>query len=102
MGLTELPHSPCLLLGTLIPNQPPIYIGLYVDNFVYYSNNDCVEKVFDHILPQSVKIDFMGPWKYFLGQNFHWEWHDKDLHMYMAQLEFLQTIVDKTNLLSST
>ena len=43
MGLTESQHSPCLYSGYLIPNQPPIHIGLYINNFVYYSNNDSVK-----------------------------------------------------------
>ena len=36
LKLTNTPHSPCIFTGTLLPNQPPIYIGLYVDDLIYF------------------------------------------------------------------
>jgi hypothetical protein len=36
IGLTQHPASPCIFSGTLIPGEPPIYLGLYVDDFIYF------------------------------------------------------------------
>jgi hypothetical protein len=44
MGLECCPSSPCLFKGVLIEGQPPIYIGIYVDDMIYFSVSDDVEK----------------------------------------------------------
>ena len=46
LGLTNTPNSPCVFTGILIPDRPPIYIGLYVDDFCYFSEDDSVEEQF--------------------------------------------------------
>ena len=40
----------------------------------------------------------MRTYDYFLGQNFHWEWHSNELHVHMSQSAFTQTVVDKAHL----
>ena len=37
IGFTMHPSSPCIFVGTLIPGEPPVYLGLYVDDFIYFS-----------------------------------------------------------------
>ena len=37
IGITQHPTSPCVFLGSLKPNEPPIYVGLYLDNIIYFS-----------------------------------------------------------------
>jgi len=46
MGLKASDHSPCLFTGVLIPGEPPIYVGIYVDDIIYFSASDNVEKHF--------------------------------------------------------
>eukprot|EP00559_Dactyliosolen_fragilissimus_P009280 CAMPEP_0184857002 /NCGR_PEP_ID=MMETSP0580-20130426/2171_1 /TAXON_ID=1118495 /ORGANISM="Dactyliosolen fragilissimus" /LENGTH=171 /DNA_ID=CAMNT_0027352351 /DNA_START=56 /DNA_END=568 /DNA_ORIENTATION=+ len=46
MGFTQSVHSPCIFLGTLIPNQPPLYLGLYVDDFIFFSKSKAIEEKF--------------------------------------------------------
>eukprot|EP00957_Ditylum_brightwellii_P022097 1666709-Ditylum_brightwellii.AAC.1 len=41
------PNAPCIFYGTLIVGQPHIYIGLYAENFVYFSESKAVEKAFE-------------------------------------------------------
>jgi len=43
MGLKNSESSPCLFTGVLIPGEPPIYVGIYVDDIIYFSSNDNVE-----------------------------------------------------------
>eukprot|EP00957_Ditylum_brightwellii_P044942 3408708-Ditylum_brightwellii.AAC.1 len=47
IGLQSCPNAPCLFHGTMIPGQPPVYVGLYVDDFVYFSASDEVERKFE-------------------------------------------------------
>ena len=39
VGLQLCPNTPCLFHGTIIPGRPPLYLGLYVDDFVYFSED---------------------------------------------------------------
>eukprot|EP00957_Ditylum_brightwellii_P013258 999984-Ditylum_brightwellii.AAC.1 len=33
IGLQSCPNAPCLFHGTIIVGKPPIYVGLYIDDF---------------------------------------------------------------------
>ena len=41
-------------------------MGLYVDDFIYFSNNAAVEEKFQRILSQLINVDFMGTVEWFL------------------------------------
>jgi hypothetical protein len=43
LGLKAHPTSPCLFHGNIIPGHPPIYLGLYVHDFIYFSESVDVE-----------------------------------------------------------
>ena len=67
MGLTPNPYDPCVYSGFVSnPNDPvdspspePIILGLYFDNFVYFSTSDEVEAKFERFLAKLVKVEFM-------------------------------------------
>ena len=40
IGLQQSSNSPCLFVGTLIPGQPPVYVGIYADDIIYFSASD--------------------------------------------------------------
>ena len=42
-------------------------MGLYVDDFVYFSTSDEVEAKFERFLAAEVPVDFMGTVEWFLG-----------------------------------
>ena len=46
MGLTDSTHNPCLYVVPLTPGGNPIYIGVYVYDFVYFREYDEVEEQF--------------------------------------------------------
>jgi hypothetical protein len=75
MGLRNSTSSPCLLIGNLIKGGPPIYIGIYVDDIIYFSSSDEVEKKFEELLGNVVQADFMGQVSHFLGIEFQWARH---------------------------
>ena len=57
---------------TPIEGQPPIYVGLYVDDLVYYSKSDKVKQWFENNLKSHLKVEFMGDAAWFLGQRYDW------------------------------
>jgi hypothetical protein len=51
MGLKQSAHSPCLFTGVLVPGGPPIYVGIYVDDIIYFSDSDVTEKSLRKVIP---------------------------------------------------
>jgi Reverse transcriptase (RNA-dependent DNA polymerase) len=60
IGMTPTVHDPCVFTGTLIPGGPLLYLGVYVDDFTYFSASDEVERVFEAALSSKLHIDWMG------------------------------------------
>ncbi len=66
--LTPLLKDPCLYTGfihdpldpSLVITLAPLSLGLYVDNFVYFSKDPVVETLFCRLLAKHCKVDFMG------------------------------------------
>jgi hypothetical protein len=77
MGLETSDHDHCVFNGKLAPHLPPIYLGLYVDDFKYFSTSDetekLFEKLFEKLLGAKCKVDFMGEVSWFLGCKYEWE-----------------------------
>ena len=71
MGFDVMAQYTCVYKCTLIEGQPPIYVRLYVDDLVYYSNSDKVEQWFENNLKSHLKVDFMGSIAWFLGQRYN-------------------------------
>ena len=46
LNLTLCPNALCIFHGEIIPGRPPLYLGLYVDYFVYFYQDPSVEKEF--------------------------------------------------------
>jgi len=95
MGLENTPNSPCLLKGILIPGDQPIYVGIYVDDIIYFSPSSYVEKRFESLLSTIGNVDFMGQVSHFLGIEFTWK-HLPGGHLCvsLAQQSFIDTLLD--------
>ena len=72
IGLNQCKNDPCIYHGVLIPGQPPLYLGIYVDDIVYFSASDEVERYFEIALKAKINVDFMGDAEFFLGLKFDW------------------------------
>ena len=70
LGLRHLPNSSSIFTGDILPGQPPIFIGLYVDDFIYFSESSRVEKFFETQFGNQIKTSFNGPLSHFLGISF--------------------------------
>jgi len=98
MGLKQSSISPCLFVGTLIDGQPPVYVGIYVDDIIYFSSSDDVEKEFEKRLSTIGNVDVMGQVSHFLGIEFSWKHHqDGNLSVSLTQQSFAENLVDSFN-----
>ena len=70
IGFTMHPSSPCIFVGTLIEGEPPVYLGLYVDDFIYFSKSEAAEKKFEKLFGNKIDTEFNGPIQWFLGIKF--------------------------------
>ena len=101
LGFVQHPSSPCLFIGHLIADQPPIYLGLYVDDFIYFSKSAQVEGKFKREFTQKIDIDWNGDIDYFLGIKFQCKRHENnDVSILLNQEAFIDTIVEQANLQS--
>jgi len=95
MGLTSSTISPCLFVGQLIERGPPIY----VDDIIYFSVSDAVEKKFESLLSTIRDVDFMDPVSHFLGIEFSWINHpDGHLSISLTQQWFAESFIDSLGL----
>ena len=88
IGLKQLPNSPCIFVGTLLKGEPPIYMGLFVDDCIYFSESDAVEAEFERRMKEdtTLGIDFDGPIKHFLGLNVDCQQDDDgDIDIFISQ-----------------
>jgi hypothetical protein len=101
MGLKCSELSPCLFTGVLIPGQPPIYVGIYIDDIIYFSVSDAVEKEFETHLSSIGSLDFMGQVSLFLGTEFAWVHHpDGHITVSLTQQSFIETLMESLNITS--
>lgn len=95
MGLKNSPNSPCLFVGSLVPGEPPIYVGIYVDDIIYFSPSDVVESKFETLLSSIGNVDFMGQVTHFLGIEFTWmTLPNGHLNVSLTQQSFIDTLLD--------
>jgi len=99
MGLRCSSNSPCLFIGTPIEGQAPIYVGIYVDDIIYFSPDDAVEKKFEELLSTIGNVDFMGQVSHFLGIEFTW-FHLPDGHLTvdLTQQSFTESLLESLGL----
>ena len=72
INLKCCPNEPCCFVGTPIPDRPPLYLVLYVDDFVYFSSDPDVERYFESAIQAKLSVEFMGTADWFLGTKFDW------------------------------
>jgi hypothetical protein len=102
IGLECSTLSPCLFTGVLIPGQPPIYVGIYVDDIIYFSVSDAVEKEFETKLSSIGSVDFMGQVSLFLGTEFTWVHHpDGHVTVSLTQQSFIESLMESLNITTS-
>ena len=101
IGLQQHPTSPCIFYGCLVKGEPPLYLGLYVDDFLYFSESSKVEQVFEERFGAEIDTDFNGQIGYFLGINFDCTRHDdNDVTIHLSQEAFIDNLCEMAGLSS--
>ena len=103
IGLTPNAHDPCFYTGFVRdPRDPtssassvPLSLGLYVDDFVYFSEDPAVELLFERLLRERVKVDFMGLVEWFLGIHFSWRMTSSQVDVHLNQTGFAANLVEQ-------
>ena len=69
MGLRASLYDICLLSDildnstshkTMTEDKSQLHVGLYVDDFVFYSSDPTQEAIFQTLLQEYIQVDFMG------------------------------------------
>ena len=69
-----------------------------MDDIIYFSVSDEVEKAFESKLSTIGNVDFMGQVSYFLGIKFSWHHHpDRSLSVSLTQQSFAENLVESVN-----
>jgi hypothetical protein len=103
MGLRPNPSDPCLFTGYIIdptnpsvpPSTAPLTLGLYFDDFVYFSPVDSVETKYQEILSNLIAVDFMGIVEWFLGTHFSWSITPSIVKVHMNQAGFAANLAER-------
>ena len=99
IGLQPLPNAPCIFTGSIIEGEPPLYLGLYVDDFIYFSKSQKVEQAFEAKFGAAYKVDFQKEISHFLGVKFTNVVHkDGHVDIFMTQTADIDTLVADTGL----
>jgi hypothetical protein len=100
VGLSPCKHAPCVFTGSLIEGEPPLYLGVYVDNFTYFSDSDDVERAFKQSLSLELQVDFMGDVAWFLGKCYDWQ-HTEDDHVTVSitQMAKIESMLEEFDLI---
>jgi len=98
IGLHSCPNAPCVFSGTILKNKPPLYLGLYVDDFIFFSEDKQVEREFQQRLSSMTNVDFMGQVSHFLGLKFQWKQSENRLRAHISQEAFADTIIEQAGL----
>ncbi len=72
----------------------PLSLGLYVDDFVYFSEDPGVEVLFERLLQERVKVDFMGLVEWFLGIHFLLRFTSSRVDVHLNQTGFAANLVE--------
>lgn len=84
IGTWLLPNRPSLYLRNVkyhsgqvgTSSAAPVEVGIYVDDFVFYSTDPAQDLLFQQELSKRCKVDFMGGTDFFLGTSYTYRCHD--------------------------
>lgn len=72
MGFDSMDQDHCVYKCFPIEGEPPIYVGLYVDDLVYYSRSNRVKQWFENNLKSHINVNFIVDASWFHRQRFDW------------------------------
>ena len=95
LDFKAMDHNKCVFKFQPFPDKLPTWLGLHVDDFIYYSKSDESEQWFENELKSRVKVDFMGDVNWFLGQRHDWFTIDGKVSCHISQQAFIEEMLRK-------
>jgi hypothetical protein len=93
MAQNHIPtHHVCF---TAIPSQgsPPLYIAVYVDDFMYFSPDNNIERHFETTMQAQLRVDFFGTVEWFLGTYDDWSREDGHASVHLSQEAYCRQLI---------
>jgi hypothetical protein len=79
------------------PSSVPLTLCIYVDNFIYFSEDSAVEEKFQHLLTDLITVDFMGMVEWFLVKHFQWLLTPDKVEVHLSQTRFASHLVKENS-----
>jgi len=99
MGLVPCAHDPCMYTGKS-QSGATIYVGIYVDDVIYYGSDDEAESWFETELRKHITVNFMGAVSWYLGVYYEWgRTPDNLLTVHLSQEAHVHKLLEKEQLL---
>jgi hypothetical protein len=76
----------------------PLTLGLYVDDFVYFSADPAVEAKLERLLQQHSMVKYMGTVEWFLGTHFQWLVTPDAVKVHLSQSGFASHLVEDNDI----
>ncbi len=96
-------HDPCFYTGFVrdshdsssLASTVLLSLGLYVDDFIHFSEDPPTEALFERLLREWVNVDFMGLVEWFLGIHFSWRFTSSGVDVHLNQTGFAANLVEQ-------
>jgi hypothetical protein len=103
ISLTPNPHGPCFYMGFVrdpsniltVPFTIVLSLGLYVDDFIYFSEDPVVECLFERLLQKHITVDFIRLVEWFLGIHFSWHFSLYQVDVHLNQAGFAANLIEQ-------
>lgn len=92
INLETCPNEECSFIGSVIPGRAPLRLVIYVDDFLYYSEDKDVEAEFERLVTARFKVKLDELVGHFLGVDFSWH---KNGSVTLSQQGFAKNMVDE-------
>ena len=103
IGLQPCPNAPCLFTGFIDDSKSRIYVGLYVDDFIYFGDTPDVEEKFRTLMTASTLVTFENDPSLFLGIKITKKpLPNKQFSIHLSQKVIIQNLMTEHNLSSSS
>jgi hypothetical protein len=101
-GLQPCTNSPCLFYGHLIPGKLPLYLAVYVDDFIYFSPDESVECQFETIMQAQPCIGFFSTVEWLRGTYYDWSREDSHISVNLSQEAYHRQLILSQSMANAT
>jgi hypothetical protein len=94
--------SPCLLDGHPIPGKPPLYLAVYIDDFIYFSPDESLESSFETTMQTQLYIDLFGTVEWFLDTYYDGSCDNGHASLHLSQEAYSLKLISSHSMTNDT